>query len=143
MNQPNSPKAIVTLQALRTRWESVAETFPRELRKEKICTRMYRAFSWLERAEDLDAREGPSSANDQLVFTWTALNSLYGRWNEQSKEPERDLESLSRFTDILFEIDRETRIPLLLMERRSKVEAVLDNQFLTKQFWNAPDLRNA
>jgi hypothetical protein len=133
-----------TVDQLRARWRPVKESFPKEEQNEGICARMYRSFSWLARAEQLAESEGDASADDQLILTWTGLNSLYGRWNELERTPERDLSSLERFCDLLFRLDKEEeRLVKLLEEQRPAVLAVLDNQFLSKQFWNAPDLQNA
>ena len=81
MQRPDStnPAQRENVATLRAHWDPVADTFPKHLRCEGLCARMYRAFSWLERVEQLDGREGKDSADDQLVFSWTALNSLYGR----------------------------------------------------------------
>ena len=133
-----------TVEELRARWKPVKASFPKEEQNEGICARMYRAFSWLARAEELELQEGDSSADDQLILTWTGLNSLYGRWNELERTPERDLSSLERFCDQLFTLDKDDeRLVTLLEAQRPAVLAVLDNQFLSRQFWNSPDLQAA
>jgi len=83
------------------------------------------------------------SADDQLIFSWTALNSLYGRWDPERREPAADIQCLKQFFDDLFEIDEEARLAQFLEENRDAVMAVFDNQFLARQFWNAPDLERA
>lgn len=144
MTDQEAAAAPETVDELRARWMPVKESFPKEEQNEGICARMYRAFSWLARAEQLDATEGDASADDQLIFTWTGLNSLYGRWNELERSPERDLYSLERFCDQLFKLDEsDGRLVQLLDLQRPAVLAVLDNQFLSRQFWNAPDLQAA
>jgi len=128
---------------LRARWDPVDATFPDHLKYEGICARMYRAFSWLERVEELADRDGERSADDQLILAWTALNSLYGKWDADRNEPERDVPSLIEFTDHLFEIDKEEALIGQLGEQQSEVLELLDNQFLSRQFWNAPDIDKA
>lgn len=125
---------------LRKRWEPLEDSFPESERFTGLCARMYRAFSWLERVEELAARDGDASADDQLIFCWTALNSLYGKWNFERNEPASDIQSLNQFTDRLFEIDEEQALVTRLREDREQILELLSNPFLSKQFWNDPTL---
>jgi len=99
---------------------------------------MYRAFSWLERVEHLDSTEGVLSIDDQLILSWTALNSLYGQWNPDRGEPEPDIQSLERFGDHLLAIDREGRLPEFVEEQRPLVLEIFDSPFLARSFWTDP-----
>jgi hypothetical protein len=128
---------------LRKKWEQQLRGLSQDASKDDIRLRVHRSLSWLDRAEELRAQDGESSEDDQLVFTWTALNSLYGYWLPEKKEPAPDIQSLERFLDTLFELDRQGYLAEFTSEHQALILEVFNNQFLAKQFWNSPTIEAA
>ena len=139
-NTPITAERRTSSEILRTMWENRIRGLPQDDRQEDIRLRIHRSLSWLDRAEELRAQDGTSSDDDQLIFTWTALNSLYGYWIPEKNEPAPDIQSLEDFLDTLFELDRQNHLSEFANEHRALILDVFNNQFLAKQFWNAPTL---
>ena len=144
MTQKTTPAAPRTAtELLRSMWERRLDALSVGARPDDLRLRVHRALSWFERAEQLRMQDGVHSEDDQLVFTWTALNSLYGYWLPDKNEPAPDVQSLESFLDILFELDHEGQLADFIENRRDLIAEVFDNQFLAKQFWNAPTIEAA
>jgi len=142
-NSPTTAAPRTISEILRTMWEQRLRGLPQDDRQGDVRLRVHRSLSWLDRAEELQAKDGQSSEDDQLIFTWTALNSLYGYWLPDKKEPAPDIQSLELFLDKLFKLDRDERLPKFTNDHRELILEVFDNQFLAKQFWNAPTIEAA
>lgn len=144
MEHPPTTVAPRTISALlRTKWEQGLRGLPQDDRQDDLRLRVHRSLSWLDRAEELRAQDGNSSEDDQLIFTWTALNSLYGYWLPEKKEPAPDIQSLEQFLDTLFELDRENYLSKFTSDKKELILEVFNNQFLAKQFWNYPTIEAA
>jgi len=130
-------------EALRAIWDRQMRGLPQDGRPDELSLRIHRCLSWYERAETLRAQDGTASEDDQLVFTWTALNSLYGRWLFDRREPAPDIQSLELFLDKLFDLDRKGALAEFIEDRLELIYEVFDNQFLAKQFWNDPTIQAA
>lgn len=117
------------------------------------CRRVHRSLSWLARVEELEAigaeaqpqpdpKYGPDPTtawyDDALVMRWIGFNSLYGVWNEEYKEPARDLQSCTEFIKRVVDLDADEVIGDTLTEHRDLVMAILDDGFLDKYFWKSP-----
>jgi hypothetical protein len=96
---------------------------------------MHRAFSWLQRVEEL---KGDAHLDAELIFRWIALNSLYGQWDSASHRPQDDLECLGAFLKHVREVDAGKRIPQVLEEHKKLALAVINDAYLTKVFWADP-----
>lgn len=142
-NEPKTLPKPTLAQLLRTRWDVRLRGLPRAPDQENIRLRIHRSLSWLDRAAEVRACEGASAADDELIFTWTALNSLYGYWLPERNEPAPDIQSLEDFIDQVFDIDREELLVAFTNQHRDQILEVFDNQFLARQFWNAPSLQAA
>ncbi|WP_236254417.1 hypothetical protein [Mucisphaera calidilacus] len=89
------------------------------------------------RLEELD-EVGLSSEDTHLIFSWIALNSLYGTWDPVRQEPEADRASLDRFNGRLFTLDQDKRLESMLVEHKKLVKAIVSDEHLSKYFWRDP-----
>lgn len=78
-----------------------------------------------------------------VVFRWIALNSLYGIWDGDIRQPTPDRESLESFLDMVSEIDRDGLLPVVLDEHRKLVMSIFKDEYLSKLFWEQPTERQA
>jgi len=124
-----------TVRDLRRRWKPTKERLIQSGTGEPLRIRIHRAFSWLQRVEELD---DPAALDTALIFQWTALNSVYGRWDEAMREPVSDRESLPTFLDRMIELDADERITGVLNEHRKLVMSIFEDAYLTKFFWEHP-----
>ena len=144
MTHPHTAETPRTAsEILRAMWEQRLRGLPQDDRPGDIRLRVHRSLSWLARAEELRSQDGTASEDDQLIFTWTALNSLYGCWLPERREPAPDIQSLESFLDTLFDIDQQSYLSKFTSEHKELVLEVFNNQFLAKQFWNSPTIEAA
>ncbi len=129
---PNQP-----VQELRQRWQPVKEGEASDDRYNPIRIRLHRCWSWMERIEELEAA-GVGHDDPKLIYHWIALNSLYGRWDDQAREPIGDRYSLGTFLERIYTLDQEGLIQKLLTENRELVKAIVGDEFLNKYFWQDP-----
>ena len=142
-DSPTTEARPTQAQRLRKLWKDRLRGLPEDHRQDDVRLRVHRSLSWLDRAEELLAQDGTSSEDDQLIFTWIALNSLYGYWIPEKNEPAPDTRSLEEFLDIVFELDRKGFLDDFTAKNRDLILEVLNNQFLAKQFWNSPTIQAA
>jgi len=124
-----------TVRDLRRRWKLTKEQLRGNPSHEAVMIRIHRAFSWLQRVEELG--DGPV-LDTALIFQWTALNSLYGRWDEAMREPVSDRGTLPAFLNRIVELDADERIIGVLDEHRKLVMSIFEDAYLTKFFWESP-----
>lgn len=130
----------LTVRDLRRLWKPHKERFVEQKSNEDLRVRLHRCFSWLDRVE----RMGDGGDDDAtLIFQWIALNSLYGRWNDERREPAPDVECWRRFLDRLLDLDEEARLASLLEAERPLVMAILEDAYLSSFFWQDPTERQA
>lgn len=97
--------------------------------------RLHRTFSWLARCEQIEAGQD----NDVLLIClWIGFNGLYGRWDEQRREPLPDRQCWRDFVERLLTLDTEGRIGAALVEQRDLVMSLLDDEYLSEYFWEEP-----
>jgi hypothetical protein len=82
----------LTVRDLRRRWKPHKE----RLADSPTAIRFHRAFSWLQRVEQIEDKGDLDLA---LLAQWIAFNALYGQWNNVSREPQRDQACWSQFVD--------------------------------------------
>jgi len=126
-----------TVRDLRRRWKPIKEGPASADKHQPVCIRLHRCWSWLQRLEDLD-EAGVGVDDARLIYGWIALNSLYGLWDGEKREPVSDLYSLNRFLDRLFEADRNGVIGGMLTDHRDLVKAIVGDEYLSKHFWQDP-----
>lgn len=95
--------------------------------------RVHRSLSWMKRATEF-----PDDLPDaKLLLFWIALNALYGRWDPIRGSPAFDSESRDRFVENLCGWSNE-RIGSYVRFRRSLIKKLLENFFLSNDFWRDP-----
>lgn len=104
-------------------------------RHEPVRVRIHRCCSWLQRVEDIEDAEAEDAA---LIFRWIALNSLYGQWDEELRQPIGDRESLTPFLHRIVELDADERVRHVLDQHRRLVMAILEDEFLNRFYWDEP-----
>lgn len=123
-----------TVRQLRRRWKPTKERLQGDKASESLVIRVHRAFSWLDRAEQLDDQQH----DDRLVFQWIALNSLFGRWNQEQREPSPDRQALYQFLDSMLSLDSDGMLGNVLTEHKKLVYSILDDEYLSQYFWEQP-----
>ena len=114
---------------------SLREAFreiPRSQRdaNQPFSIRVWRAISWLERAESFDA----SDPEGRFISTWIGFNALYGRLDDEGK-PWGDRESWGAFLAQAWRLDHEGRIRRILGKRENQILKIIENRFLSSDFW--------
>jgi hypothetical protein len=149
-NQPTKKWPVI---ALRARWKPTKNRLVDADENQDLCIRVHRSLSWMARVEELEAvgaeaepqpnpafGPDPTTAwyDDALVMRWIGFNSLYGIWDEERKEPARDLESCTEFIKRVVDLDADEVIGDTLTEHRDLVMSILDDGFLDRYFWKSP-----
>lgn len=124
----------MTVRELRRRWKATKERLSSSARHEPLLIRIHRACSWLQRVEELP----PDVLDDRLVLQWVSLNSLYGQWNEERREPQPDKLILPQFLDRILGLDSEQRVAQIIADERQLVLSIFEDAYLTKFFWENP-----
>lgn len=137
----DDPRAApLTVRRLRGRWKPVKEGPAAAAAHEPIRIRLHRCFSWMQRAEHVAASDDADAALDAiLLYRWTALNALYGRWDRERREPMGDRQTLSAFGDRILAADADGRIPAMLATNRGLLEKLVGNRFLMRHYWAEPE----
>lgn len=128
-----------TIRDLRRRWKPTKDRLQAQQRDHPTNIRLHRAFSWLRRVEQL----GDGDADLAFVCQWIAFNSLYGQWNEAAREPAPDRDCWRRFLDQILELDADGHIEALLSEHKRLVMSLLEDEYLSRFFWEDPSPRQA
>lgn len=114
---------------------------PRELREgnQNFSIRVWRAMSWLERAEGLDSGD----LEGRFIFCWIGMNALYGRQGATHR-PWGDRESLGTFLAQTWRLDHHGLLHRLLGKRQVAVLSLIDSKYVSSRFWDgetAPAIR--
>ena len=124
-----------TVDELKKRWQPHKERLKAADDHHPTHVRFGRSCSWLRQAERMT---GEQYADMALVARWIAFNALYGRWNDERKEPQPDCEGWKAFLDRILQLDADDRIAGMLQEHKRLVRAILDNEYLSRFFWEEP-----
>jgi hypothetical protein len=127
-----------TVHNLRARWQPAKERLAAGRANHPTSIRMHRALSWLEASQS----EG-QVPDAVLVFQWIAFNALYGCWDSARREPMPDGECFRSFTARLLSLDADGRLSAMLVEHRSRVIEILDDEYVSAYFWQDPSDRQA
>ncbi len=122
---------------LRRRWKSIKDGEASSDSHEVVRIRLHRCLSWLSRVEELE-RASADSDDARLIYGWIALNSLYGQWDGDRREPVDDRSSLDLFLKRIFEADAEGRLEGLMDEHRRLAKSIVSDAYLSKHFWREP-----
>ena len=123
-----------SVRQLRRHWKPTKERLADSPDHEPLLIRIHRACSWLQQVEEA----GEDALDQKLIFQWVALNSLYGQWDVDRREPQTDSITLPRFLDRILELDGEGRVSGLLTEHKRLVLSIFEDEYLTKYFWEEP-----
>lgn len=106
---------------------------------QNFSIRVWRAMSWLERAEGLDSGD----LEGRFIFCWIGMNALYGR-QDAAHRPWGDRESLGTFLSQAWRLDHHGLVHKLLGKRQVAVLNLIESKYLSSRFWDgetAPAIR--
>ena len=99
-----------------------------------FCIRVWRALSWLERAESLDSAD----IEGRFISAWIGFNALYGQL-----DPDRhawgDREAWSAFLAHTWRIDSDVRLRKSMTRRQMRVLRIIEDKYLSHRFWREGD----
>ncbi len=127
-------EAPITPKVLRGQWRARRDEYAAAGLYEGVRIRIHRSLSWLDASE----ARGDSELDTRLVEQWIAFNALYGRWDEQRREPIPDGRALSVFLKQLMACDIDGVIPGFFARHRELVLQVFADRYVNKHFWDAP-----
>lgn len=132
-----NPEAAPSVRDLRRRWKPTKEGAATADEHQAIRIRLHRCWSWLQRLEDLD-EAGIGVDDARLIYGWIALNSLYGRWDPEKREPVSEIYSFKEFLSRVVEADKDGQLEALLQRERDLVKAIVGDEYLSRHFWQEP-----
>jgi hypothetical protein len=96
---------------------------------EGFCICVWRALSWLERAESLDSDD----LEGRFIAAWIGFNALYGQL-----DPDRrawgDREAWSTFLAHLWRIDSDELLRGVMIKRQMRVLRIIEDKYLSHRF---------
>ena len=92
--------------------------------------RVWRALSWLERAEDMET----SDIEGRFISCWIGLNALYGRLDKNHRSW-GDREAMGTFLANIWKLDHGRCIHALLGKRKSPILHLIDDKYLSSDYW--------
>ena len=125
----------LSVHALRSRWKPTKERLAAQRPDHPTSVRLHRTFSWLGRCEKVEAGQDDDLL---MICLWVGFNGLYGRWDEQRREPLPDRQSWRDFLTRLLAIDTAGHLSKMLLEQRELVMSILDDEYLSSFFWEEP-----
>lgn len=131
---------IPTVRELRRRWKPSKEHLQQNGEDTAVAIRIHRAFSWMRRAEQFPEEEDHDLI---LMAQWTALNALYGQWDEKRREPMPDRECWRAYFERILALDAHSIVSGSLIENRNLVMSLLDDEYLSRYYWQDPTDRRA
>ncbi|MEZ6046164.1 MAG: hypothetical protein R3C11_11465 [Planctomycetaceae bacterium] len=79
-----------------------------------------------------------SAPDHRLILLWISFNTLYGVWNPEERTPVSDAVSWNEFLKKILKLDRENCLAHVLKEHRPLVIRILEDEYLSKYFWQDP-----
>lgn len=117
-------RMIIAHATLKAKQRQERDKFP-----SAVGTRIHRALSWLDRAE-----QSGGDLDSQFIFLWIAFNAAYGQEHENFYNNETEL--FSRFIAKLVELDKNKALYELAWQQfSSHIRVLLDNQYVFQPFW--------
>lgn len=126
---------VWTVRELRRRWKPAKERLQALRADHPTVIRVHRCCSWMQRIEQENLQATDDAA---LIFRWIAMNSLYGRWNEQRREPAGDRHTLGKFVSQVLELDASEHVVTNLMQHKQLVMKIMDDEYLAARYWEEP-----
>ncbi len=131
----------LTVRDIRRRWKPTKERLATEDRNEPLRVRIHRCCSWLRHVEEL--RETDRGSDAVLIFQWSALESLFGQWDADRRRPRDERATLPEFLSLVFRLDRDGLIGLVLNDAQESAVSILTDVFLSQYFWDEPGVERA
>lgn len=128
-------EAPLSAHALRSRWKPTKERLQANTTNHPTVIRLHRSLSWLDRSQQFTEDQ---DIDLQLVCLWIAFNGLYGRWDDDRREPQADRACWRAFLDHLLDLDATGYIAAMLQQQRDLVLQILDDEYLSGYFWEEP-----
>ncbi len=123
----------ITVRDLRRLWKPTKERLNQEHDNHPTAIRIHRAFSWMGQVE-----VNESDLDLSLIYRWVAFNALYGQWLEEKREPAPDKATWRKFVDRILALDSTKQIEETLIEHKKLVMTLLDDEYLSKFYWEDP-----
>jgi len=121
-----------TIRDLRRRWKPTKERLNSEHDSHPTAIRIHRSFSWLASVENED------DSDTSLICRWIAFNAMYGQWNSERREPTADRAGWGTFLERILKLDDSGHISQVLVENKKLVMTILDDEYLSRYFWEEP-----
>jgi hypothetical protein len=131
---------IPTVRDLRRCWKPHKERLSAGGGEQPTSIRFHRACSWIDRVEKNAECE---DYDVDLVCLWIAFNSLYGQWDEKTREPRPDRERWRAFVDSILRLDETGYVAASLVEHKRLVMTLLEDEYLSSYFWKEPGAKRA
>ncbi|QDU82385.1 hypothetical protein Pla110_41400 [Polystyrenella longa] len=137
---PSASPAVIyqTVEEIRRAWKPYKTSLSETGYERDTVIRIHRACSWLEQVEKLEA-----SHDQQLILLWISLNTLYGVWNPKDRTPVSDASSWADFLKKIVKLDHDDCLASILRKHRKLVMAILEDEHLSKFFWQDPTPKRA
>ena len=132
--------STLTVRELRRRWKPHKQRLADSKQDHPPLVRFHRACSWLARVEDMGENVDYDLA---LISQWIAFNSLYGQWDEIAHQPVPDRECWRVFVDRILDLDSGGLISEMLTQNKQLVISLLEDEYLSKFFWEEPGRERA
>jgi hypothetical protein len=101
-------------------------------KQKSFSVRVWRALSWLERAE------AAAEVEDRFIALWISFNALYGQLGEDNRSlPDR--ETWQSFLARVWKMDNDGRLWPILRDKQVPVLGLLGNHWLAYEFWLSPE----
>jgi hypothetical protein len=121
-------------------WKPAKERLQALRSDHPTAIRVHRCCSWMQRVEKQELKPTDDLS---LILYWIALNSLYGQWDEERREPARDRRMLSDFADQIIHLDESGYLASVLVEHKQLVVSIMDDEYLARHYWEEPSLERA
>lgn len=129
------PVSRKTVHDLRRQWKPHKERLAAVRNDHPTSIRFHRACSWLAEAEKLDQVD---HADQILLYQWIAFNALYGQWDQTTLEPTPDRRSWQQFLTRIHALDQSQHLVAVLQDHKPLVLCILEDEYLSQFFWQAP-----
>lgn len=98
--------------------------------REAYNIRVWRALSWLERAQSLDSTD----IEGRFISAWIGFNALYGRLDRE-RHAYGDREAWSTYLAQVWRIDADGKVGALLRKRQLRARRLIEDKYLSPKFW--------
>lgn len=124
-----------TVRELRRRWKPTRMRLAEAEENEGLRIRVHRSASWLEHVQSI---RGAGDLDAILVFQWSAIEALFGRWDPVARRPVERRVSLPEFLSRIDALDRDGLVPRAIEAQRDVALRIFGDAFLAGFFWLDP-----